>query len=183
MVRIVPPLWLLLLPFRSQRGGMYMPNASWRRRGSKRQGLRAKLFGGPRFSVDGTKTRRANGLAVREGSALSKVWFPYSARSAPIYEEGVAGGNVPLRWVAQDAERPGPGRRLLPQGTVEEINYDLVRAPARADLSTTSEISYCGSLSVPFKTNSKMFRNHPMARSGLFAANHPTIMRRNPAII
>lgn len=28
-------------------------------------------------------------------------------------EEGVAGGKVPLRWVAEDA-RPSPGRRLPP---------------------------------------------------------------------
>jgi hypothetical protein len=35
--------------------------------------------------------------------------------------EGVAGRNVPLRRVAQDAERPKPGRRLPPFKGVKKV--------------------------------------------------------------
>jgi hypothetical protein len=40
---------------------------------------------------------------------LSEVCLRYARASVrKIYWEGVAGGNVPLRWVAQDAGRPEP---------------------------------------------------------------------------
>ena len=43
-------------------------------------------------------------LAPRQGSALSEAWFPYSCASAHMtYREGVAGRNVPLRRVPEDA--------------------------------------------------------------------------------
>ena len=87
----------------------YMPNASWRRRGGKAQGRgisHPEQGGGraQRRSAQAKRGRLRETLAPRQGSALSEAWFPYSCASAHmIYRKGVAGRNVPLWRVVQDA--------------------------------------------------------------------------------
>jgi hypothetical protein len=54
-------------------------------------------------------------LAPRQGGALSEVWFPYWRASARMtFRVGVAGGNGPQRWGAEDAKRLQPGRKRPP---------------------------------------------------------------------
>ncbi len=44
-------------------------------------------------------------------------------READVYRVGVAGGNGPLRWVAEAATQPQRGRKLLPQKKGVGIKY------------------------------------------------------------
>ncbi|MGF7183128.1 hypothetical protein [Tunturiibacter psychrotolerans] len=65
-----------------------MPNASWRRRGGKAQGEGYLPSGAKRRTSEAkvctSAARKTVGkpLALRQGRALSEVWFPYSCASA-----------------------------------------------------------------------------------------------------
>jgi len=77
-----------------------------------------------RRSAQAKRGRLRETLAPRQGSALSEAWFPYSCASAHmIYRKGVAGRNVPLWRVAEDAQRLETG---------EECNSSLTGLPCPA---------------------------------------------------
>ena len=96
---------LLLLLVRSQSGGMgTCRTPRGERGGSKRKGLRAKLFGGDRALAWGSQNPEGEWPCRARGAApIRKAWFPYSRACTQVLWEGVAGGNVPLRWVAEAA--------------------------------------------------------------------------------
>ncbi len=77
----------LAVAFNWQVACTYMPNASWRRRGSKAQGRGLPTLGGEpkaerkrrsEAEVCTSEARKiGEALAPREGNALRKAWFPY----------------------------------------------------------------------------------------------------------
>ena len=83
LLMVLSPLRLLLL-FMPCVACTYMPNASWRRRGGKAQGEGYLPSGAKRRTSEAkvctSAARKTVGkpLALRQGSALSEVWFPYS---------------------------------------------------------------------------------------------------------
>ena len=65
------------------------------------------FLGGPRAAWGSQNPEGEWPCRARGAAPPREAWFPYSACVArEIYWEGVAGGNGPLRWVAQDAGRP-----------------------------------------------------------------------------
>src|SRR5579875_3968042 len=80
--------------------GMYMPNATWRRRGSKRKGLRAELFGGTARSVGEPKPEGRMALESAGGSAPEeKSGFRIRAHQRTGFiGRALRGGRAPQRW-------------------------------------------------------------------------------------
>jgi len=103
----------------------YMPNASWRRRGGKAQGEGYLPSGAKRRTSEAkvctSAARKTVGkpLVLRQGRALSEVWFPYSCASAhrnfgvALRQEQAAVVGGERRGAAEDRR----GVKLLPAET------------------------------------------------------------------